>query len=123
MKFHRLLAALLCALMTLSLTACSEKEPEQTDRVPSTSPYAKWVEPWVRNVPQTAVDTGTIQFYFMSGEADPVGDYGKGIAKIYASLKKSGHSVECHLYERARHEILNDVCRDEVYRDISEFIK
>lgn len=68
MKLRRIFALLLAALMCLSLAACGEKEPEQTDRVPSTSPYAKWVEPWVRDVPQTAVDTGTIQFYFMSGE-------------------------------------------------------
>lgn len=68
MKLRRIFALLLTALLCLSLAACGEKEPEQTDRVPSTSPYAKWVEPWVRNVPQTAVDTGTIQFYFMSGE-------------------------------------------------------
>lgn len=59
---------LLSAAMVLSLLGCGEKDPSQADRVPSTSAYAQYVEPWVRDVPQIAMDTGTIQFYFMSGE-------------------------------------------------------
>lgn len=59
----------------------------------------------------------------VSGKDDPVGGYGKGVEKVYLSLKNSGHSVKCRLYESARHEILNDICKAEVEKDISEFIK
>lgn len=59
----------------------------------------------------------------VSGKDDPVGGFGKGVEKVYSSLKKSGHNVDCHLYEGARHEILNDVCRDQLKKDILDFIK
>ena len=49
---------LLSAAMVLSLLGCGEKDPSQADRVPSTSAYAQYVEPWVRDVPQIAMDTG-----------------------------------------------------------------
>ncbi len=58
----------------------------------------------------------------VSGADDPVGDYGKGVTKVYEKLKKAGCDVRIKLYENCRHEILNDTCRDEVVRDIENFI-
>lgn len=58
----------------------------------------------------------------VSGSDDPVGDYGKGVTKVYEKLKKAGCDVQIKLYENCRHEILNDTCRDEVVRDIENFI-
>ena len=59
----------------------------------------------------------------VSGEDDPVGDYGKGVMTVQNKLKKTGHNSKCILYKGARHEILNDICESEVKRDILEFIE
>lgn len=59
----------------------------------------------------------------MSGEADPVGDYGKGVRFVYESLKAEGVSnLTLKLYEGARHELFNETNRDEVFSDIAEWI-
>ena len=58
-----------------------------------------------------------------SGSMDPVGDYGKGVKEVYRMLKKTGHrNVSMKIYEDARHEILNEINRDEVYADIIEWL-
>lgn len=59
----------------------------------------------------------------VAGADDPVGDYGKGVKKLFDKLKKAGvNSVEIILYEDCRHEILNDNCKDLVCKDILDFI-
>ena len=58
----------------------------------------------------------------VSGAEDPVGDYGGGVKKVYDSLRSAGANVQMKLYEGCRHEILNDVCRNEVTADIIRFI-
>lgn len=55
----------------------------------------------------------------VSGEEDPVGGYGKGVQKladIYKNAKM--RQVEMKLYEKDRHEILNETNRREVFGDI-----
>lgn len=60
--------------------------------------------------------------YFVAGEDDPVGDYSKGVKKAYSKFKKAGvHRVDIKLYKGARHEILNDFCKDEVRADLLNF--
>lgn len=60
-----------------------------------------------------------IPIFLVSGSMDPVGDYGAGVTKIYETLRKAGaRDLTIKLYEGARHEILNETCRDTVYRDI-----
>lgn len=54
----------------------------------------------------------------ISGDGDPVGDYGKGVTQVYNDLKKTGHNALIKLYAGARHEILNETNRDEVMKDI-----
>ena len=58
----------------------------------------------------------------VSGEDDPVGNYGKGVREVYTGLKKAGHTPTLKLYAGARHEIFNDHCRDTVMADILDFI-
>lgn len=54
-----------------------------------------------------------------SGAQDPVGDYGKGVADVYNLLCGAGvRDVSMKLYEGGRHEILNEINRGEVYRDL-----
>ena len=57
----------------------------------------------------------------VSGEEDPVGNYGKGVREVEAKLKKQGKAVSCILYPGARHEILNDFTYESVRDDILRF--
>ena len=59
----------------------------------------------------------------MSGEEDPVGNYGKGVKEVYNNYKSSGNSdTEMFLYENCRHEIHNDTSREQMTEDILKFI-
>lgn len=60
----------------------------------------------------------------ISGAMDPVGEYSKGIEKVYSALKANGkNNVEKILYEQARHEILNESkCFDDVCSDVINWI-
>lgn len=61
--------------------------------------------------------------YFMSGEEDPVGDYGKGVEKAYKAFCDAGcQDVTIRLYPDGRHEMLNEINRDAVYQDILSWI-
>lgn len=52
----------------------------------------------------------------ISGDADPVGDYGRGVESVYNELAAVGvKDVELKLYEGARHELFNEFNREEVY--------
>lgn len=60
----------------------------------------------------------------LSGEMDPVGNYSLGVKEVYDKLIKTGHSLtEMKIYPGVRHEILNEVNRQEVYNDINDFIE
>ncbi len=60
---------------------------------------------------------------FISGEEDPVGDYGKGVKAAFATFDKAGvKDLTCKLYPGLRHEILNEDCRQEVYEYILGWI-
>lgn len=51
----------------------------------------------------------------VSGTADPVGDYGKGVRKAYDTLAGAGlENISLHLFEEGRHELMNEINRDEV---------
>lgn len=65
----------------------------------------------------------TIPILLISGEEDPVGNYGKGVKQVYNDLLKSGAKAKLKLYPNCRHEILNDTCKAEVISDILNFIK
>lgn len=58
----------------------------------------------------------------ISGEDDPVGNYGKGVTAVYKKLKANGCDVTIHLYENCRHEIHNDTCKEQSAQDILKFI-
>lgn len=61
----------------------------------------------------------------ISGKDDAVGAFGKGPKKLHELYtKKLGlANVELKLYENMRHEILNEVNHEIVYKDILEFIE
>lgn len=57
----------------------------------------------------------------ISGTDDPVGDYGKGVRKVYELMKSAGVPVKMMLYKGFRHEILNDDFK-QVSGDIVKFV-
>ena len=57
--------------------------------------------------------------YFMSGDMDPVGECGKGVQTAYNNFLEAGmKDVSIKLYPGGRHEMLNEINKDEVYTDI-----
>lgn len=59
----------------------------------------------------------------MSGEDDPVGNYGKGVREVYDGLSGAGvMNLRLKLYEGARHELFNEINREEVLADILEWL-
>lgn len=60
---------------------------------------------------------------FISGDQDPVGDYGNGVKKVFNLFLDSGiRDVTLKLYVGARHEVLNETNRQEVFNDILDWI-
>ncbi len=63
-----------------------------------------------------------IPLFIISGDMDPVGNYGKGVREVYDKLTASAHSkVSIKLYEGLRHEIHNEAERYIVLDDIVNF--
>ena len=61
---------------------------------------------------------------FLSGDDDPVGDRGRGVQKGAQSLRDAGmRRVEVRLYPGARHGLLVELNRQEVFADIGSFIQ
>lgn len=73
---------------------------------------------WSDRVPKN------LPILIMSGDQDPVGQFGEGPRKVAGWLKKSGvRDVTLKLYEGARHELHNERNRDEVVSDLTDWIK
>ncbi len=59
----------------------------------------------------------------LSGQEDPVGDYTKGVLRVYDSLVVRGmYDIVIKLYTDMRHEVLNEKKRYMVYEDIYKWI-
>ncbi len=72
---------------------------------------------WYVAVPQN------LPVLLVSGTMDPIGNYGKGVQEVYRRLKDTDHrNVQIKLYDGARHEILNETNRVEVFSDILSFL-
>ncbi len=57
------------------------------------------------------------------GSEDPIGKYGKGPEEVFNLLNESGQEdIELKIYSGARHELLNETNRAEVYEDIMDWL-
>lgn len=62
--------------------------------------------------------------FFIAGGDDPVGPYGKGVYTAAEEFKKAGmEDVSIRIYPMGRHEILNEINRQDVYRDVLKWIE
>lgn len=65
----------------------------------------------------------SLPIFFISGDMDPVGDYKKGVEKAASDLKKAGiENIKLSFYAGDRHEVLNELDREDAYREIHEWV-
>lgn len=65
----------------------------------------------------------TLPILLVAGRDDPVGDYGKAVHKVYSAYLDAGiKDVTIKLYPDDRHEILNEPNKDQVMKDVSDWI-
>ncbi|PYI56678.1 alpha/beta hydrolase [Paenibacillus flagellatus] len=65
----------------------------------------------------------TLPVLLLSGKDDPVGGYGAMPERAYAAYRQAGLTdVRLKLYDGMRHEILNEIGKEDVYRDIADWL-
>ena len=65
-----------------------------------------------------------LPLYLIAGSEDPVGDRGRGVARVFKEYKEAGiEDVDMRLYLGARHEILNEVDKEKVYDDVLKWLE
>jgi len=65
----------------------------------------------------------SLPIYILSGANDPVGQFGKGVKRLYDQYEQRGSKdLQYKLYPDGRHEILNDFDKLLVYQDILAWI-
>lgn len=68
---------------------------------------------WIKKIPRS------LPLLLISGAKDPVGGFGKGVTHFYKILRHEAFTdVTLKLYPDARHEILNELNKNEVMRDL-----
>jgi len=65
-----------------------------------------------------------LPIYLFSGAKDPVGANTRGVIQIYNTLRSAGISdVTLKFYTDGRHEMLNEINREEVFNDVIAWLK
>jgi alpha-beta hydrolase superfamily lysophospholipase len=74
-------------------------------------------EEWADSVPKG------LPILIISGDMDPVGNYGKGVRKVYDALAKAKvKDVTLRLYNGGRHELFNEINRADVISDTLDWL-
>jgi alpha-beta hydrolase superfamily lysophospholipase len=67
--------------------------------------------------------SGSLPVYIMAGERDPLNGRLAHIRKLHKVLEEQGvRNVTLRVYEGARHELFNETNRDEVTRDLVDWL-
>ena len=72
---------------------------------------------WYRSVNEN------LPILLISGEEDPIGDFGKGVEQVCHYLRKTDHVVEMKLYSDVRHELQSDERNQEIFSDMLNWMK
>lgn len=65
----------------------------------------------------------SLPLFILSGAQDPVGEFGRGVRRVFRRYKKIGMTdTEMILYPDDRHELLNETDREAVWHDILSWI-
>ncbi|MGH4138857.1 lysophospholipase [Clostridium sp.] len=71
----------------------------------------------IKNIPKN------LPVYIFSGEKDPVGKNGKGILKLVKTYNEHGMvDLTYKLYKDGRHEMLNEINKEEVIEDVIKWL-
>lgn len=71
---------------------------------------------WAYDVPKS------LPIFIISGSDDPIGSKGKGVEKVYQELLDAEvNNVNMKLYENARHELVNEINKEEIFDDIHDW--
>ncbi len=82
-----------------------------------------WVQ-FIDNLKNINQGRKDMPIYLMSGANDALSDYGKQIKVLYDKMQGLGYlNLKMKLYPECRHEILNEIIKEEVYKDMLDFIK
>lgn len=61
---------------------------------------------------------------FIAGGEDPVGNFGKGVEQAGAAFRRAGmERVDVKIYPLCRHEILNEINRQDIYQYVAAWIR
>ncbi len=77
-----------------------------------------WVshKEWASRVPNT------LPILVVSGEADPVGAWGRGVKQVSDRLTAAGKHATLRLYPEMRHEIINEIGRERVWKELEQWV-
>jgi alpha-beta hydrolase superfamily lysophospholipase len=64
-----------------------------------------------------------IPVLLLTGDCDPVSENAAQVRELERRLRDAGLDVTAHFYAGARHEVLNETNRDEVHRDILDWLE
>ncbi len=74
-------------------------------------------EDWASEVPTE------LPVILLSGDMDPVGGFGEGVRQVFKQLQKARlKDLSIKLYPDLRHEVLNEPGKEQVYKDILDWI-
>lgn len=72
---------------------------------------------WAKRVPTA------LPLLVISGDADPVGGWGRGVRTVAERLENSGHEVTLRLYHDMRHEIFNEQDKEQVWEETRKWLE
>lgn len=75
------------------------------------------------NKKKNIAKTNKVPILIFSGDKDPVGGNGKGVIRVHDMLREVGiEDLEIRLFRDGRHEMLNEVNREEVFEFVLDWI-
>ena len=64
-----------------------------------------------------------LPIFIFSGDKDPIGEMGKGVKKVVKKYKNAGiDNLTLKLYKEGRHEMLNEINKEEVEKDVLNWL-
>lgn len=72
---------------------------------------------WAERLPKS------LPVLVVSGQMDPVGSWGKGVKKVADRLTDAEISTTLRIYPEMRHEILNEIGREQVREEMEQWLK
>lgn len=87
--------------------------------------YRDLLKGWIQmsQVATPSAERVRLPLAFFSGQADPVGGWGRGVLKAAEAYTKAGYTaVSVRLYPGARHELFHEINREQVLADWTDFV-